>query len=79
VLLVFTLLIGPAATASRLTGQIGTGVALAAGLALAEAWAGLVLAYYTDWPTSSWITFVSLAAWALSALPRGGRAAEAHG
>jgi zinc/manganese transport system permease protein len=79
VLLVFTLLIGPAATASRLTGRIGTGVALAAGLALAEAWAGLVLAYYTDWPTSSWITFVSLAAWALSALPRGGRVAEAHG
>ena len=32
---------------------------LAAGLALAEAWGGLTLAYYTDWPTSFWITALS--------------------
>ena len=35
------------------------GVALAAALALAEAWGGLTLAYYTDWPTSFWITALS--------------------
>ena len=28
-------------------------------LALAEAWGGLTLAYYTDWPTSFWITALS--------------------
>ncbi|HVV91856.1 MAG TPA: metal ABC transporter permease [Hyphomicrobiales bacterium] len=79
VLLVFTLLIGPAATATRLTGRLGAGVLLAAVLALAEAWAGLVLAYYTDWPASSWITLVSVAAYGLSLLPRGRRvAAAAH-
>jgi zinc/manganese transport system permease protein len=32
---------------------------LAAGLALAQAWGGLTLAYYTDWPTSFWITALS--------------------
>ncbi len=34
-------------------------VALSAALALAEAWGGLTLAYYTDWPTSFWITALS--------------------
>ena len=27
--------------------------------ALAEAWGGLTLAHYTDWPTSFWITALS--------------------
>ena len=35
------------------------GVALSAGLALVEAWGGLTLAFYTDWPTSFWITALS--------------------
>ncbi len=59
VLLVFTLMVGPAAAAGRLTTRLGSGVALAAVLALAEAWAGITLAYYTDWPTSFWITALS--------------------
>ena len=59
ILLVFTLMVGPAAAAGRLTTRLGLGVGLAAGLALAEAWAGITLAYYTDWPTSFWITALS--------------------
>ncbi len=59
VLLVFTLMVGPAAAAQRLTMRVGSGLALSVGLALAEAWAGLVLAYYTDWPSSFWITALS--------------------
>ncbi len=70
VLLVFTLMVGPAAAAQRLTSGIGTGVLLAAGLALAEAWAGLVLAYETDWPTSFWITALSAAVYLLATVPR---------
>ena len=69
VLLVFTLMVGPAAAAQALSRRLATAVALAAGLALFEAWGGLTLAFYTDWPTSFWITalsgivyFVSLAA-----------------
>jgi zinc/manganese transport system permease protein len=59
VLLVFTLMVGPAAAAQNLSRRLIGGVALAAGLALAEAWGGLTLAYYTDWPTSFWITALS--------------------
>jgi zinc/manganese transport system permease protein len=59
VLLVFTLMVGPAAAAQNLSRRLIGGVALAAALALAEAWGGLTLAYYTDWPTSFWITALS--------------------
>ncbi len=59
VLLVFTLMIGPAATAQRLTPRIGWGLLLSAVLAVAEAWGGLCLSYLTDWPTSFWITALS--------------------
>ncbi len=59
VLLVFTLMVGPAAAAMNLTRRLAAAVALSAGLALAEAWGGLTLAYHTDWPTSFWITALS--------------------
>jgi zinc/manganese transport system permease protein len=69
VLLVFTLMVGPAATAQRLTTRLGGGVALAVLLALVQAWGGLTLAFYTDWPTSFWIATLSAAAWLLASLP----------
>ncbi len=59
ILLVFTLMVGPAAAAMNLTRGLALAVALSAGLALAEAWGGLTLAYFTDWPTSFWITALS--------------------
>jgi len=59
VLLVFTLMVGPAAAAQRLTGRLWLGVALSVALALIDAWGGLTLAFYTDWPTSFWITALS--------------------
>jgi len=59
VLLVFTLMVGPAAAAQNFSRRLAIGVALSAGLALAEAWGGLTLAFYSDWPTSFWITALS--------------------
>jgi zinc/manganese transport system permease protein len=59
VLLVFALMVGPAASAQRLTTSFWHGITLSAMLALAEAWLGLALAFYTDWPTSFWITALS--------------------
>jgi zinc/manganese transport system permease protein len=59
VLLVFTLMVGPPAAAMNLSRRLGPAIALSAALALAEAWGGLTLAYYTDWPTSFWITALS--------------------
>ena len=73
VLLVFTLMVGPAATAQRLATGLSRGVLLSVGLALAEAWAGLTLAYYTDWPTSFWITALSAGTYLLAVTGTRGR------
>ena len=70
VLLVFALMVGPAAAAQRLAGTVITGVVLAAILALGEAWFGVALAYYTDWPSSFWITALSAAVYLVAGLPR---------
>ena len=66
VLLVFTLMVGPAASAQNLTRRLAPGVLVSAALALVEAWGGLTLAYRTDWPTSFWITALSGAAYLAS-------------
>lgn len=73
VLLVFALMIGPAAAAQRLTGSVAGGIGLACLLGLAEAWAGIALAYASDWPTSFWITALSVAVYLATALPRPSR------
>lgn len=70
VLLVFSLMVGPAATAQRLTSGVGNGILLSMALALAEAWLGIALAFYTDWPSSFWITALSAGAYLLATLPR---------
>ena len=73
ILLVFALMVGPPATAQRLVTGLWSGVALAAVLALAEAWLGLVIAYYTDWPVSFCIATLSALGYFLAsgiAVPR---------
>ncbi len=59
VLLVFTLMVGPPAAAQRLVSGLWSGLVLAAALALAEAWLGITIAYYTDWPVSFCIALLS--------------------
>jgi zinc/manganese transport system permease protein len=59
VLLVFTLMVGPAAAALAFTRRLAIAIVLAVLLALFEAWGGLTLAFYSDWPTSFWITALS--------------------
>ena len=68
VLLVFALMVGPAAAALRLTRSVAAGVLLSAIFAVAEAWLGLALAFYTDWPTSFWITALSVGVYLLANL-----------
>jgi zinc/manganese transport system permease protein len=68
VLLVFALMVGPAAAAQRLTSGIGRGLLLSAVLALMEAWAGIALAFYTDWPSSFWISALSAGVYLFAAL-----------
>jgi zinc/manganese transport system permease protein len=71
VLLVFTLMVGPAASAQNFTRRLAPGVLASAALALGEAWGGLALAYRTDWPTSFWITALSGAVYLASLSARG--------
>jgi zinc/manganese transport system permease protein len=52
VLLVFSLLVAPGAVALRLVTRPFAALALSAGLALAFAWVGLTLAFYTSYPVS---------------------------
>ena len=59
ILLVFSLMVGPPATAQLLVTGLWSGMALSAGLALAEAWLGIVIAYHTDWPVSFCIAMLS--------------------
>lgn len=59
VLMIFTLMVGPAAAAFNLTPSLGRGIVLSPLLALAEAWGGIILAYQTDWPVSFWISALS--------------------
>ena len=66
VLLVFTLMVGPGAASRNITARFGAGVALSAVLAVAEAWGGLTLAWFTDWPVSFWITALSAAIYGIS-------------
>src|SRR5580700_1729271 len=70
VLLVFALMVGPAAAAQQLTTGIGRGLLLSAALALFQAWAGITLAFYTDWPSSFWITALSAGTYLVATLPR---------
>ena len=81
VLLVFALMVGPAAAAQRLTTRFWQGIGLSVALALGEAWLGLVLAYETDWPTSFWITTLSGGVYLLAVLASGlpARHSEATG
>jgi zinc/manganese transport system permease protein len=59
ILLVFALMVGPPATAQRLVTGLWSGMAVSAAIALAEAWLGITIAYYTDWPVSFCIASLS--------------------
>ncbi|MBV9751984.1 MAG: metal ABC transporter permease, partial [Hyphomicrobiales bacterium] len=68
ILLVFTLMVAPAAAAQRVTIRLWPGLLLSVVLALVEAWFGLTLAFYTDWPTSFWITALGAAIYMVALL-----------
>lgn len=70
VLLVFSLLVAPAAAAQRLTPRITLAITLSVLFALAEALGGVTLAFYTDWPTSFWITALGALLYGATFLPR---------
>ena len=66
VLLVFALLIAPAATAERWTRRPLTTVALAVGLSVAFTWGGLELAFNSSWPVSFYISALAALSYLIS-------------
>ena len=58
-LLVFALLVVPAATAQVLTARPGVSFALALVFAVAITWAGLACAYYSPYPVGFWTTTIA--------------------
>lgn len=63
VLLIFALLVTPAATAIRLTAKPIFVMAIASGIALVSVWGGLVVATYQPWPPSFVITTIACVIW----------------
>jgi zinc/manganese transport system permease protein len=70
-LLVFALLVTPAATAHELTPRPALGIGLSVALALAVTWLGLALAYFSIYPVGFYITSLSFG---LYVFVRAGRA-----
>jgi zinc/manganese transport system substrate-binding protein len=65
-LLIFALLVTPAAAAQNLTARPYLGMVLSALIALVAVWAGLVLAYYFPYPASFLVTAVAFAVYLAS-------------
>lgn len=69
-LLVFALLVTPAATAQTLTARPVASLALTVALALLTTWLGLGIAYYSPYPVGFWITTVAFALYVLARVVR---------
>lgn len=65
VLLIFALLVTPAATAIRLTAKPTLVVAIASAIALVSVWGGLIVATFQPWPPSFVITTIACAMWVI--------------
>jgi len=63
-LLIFALLVAPAASALQLTARPGRGIALSIVLSLVFTWLGLALAYFTSVPVGFFITTLAFGAYA---------------
>ncbi|MER7840671.1 metal ABC transporter permease [Streptomyces sp. NPDC096040] len=69
-LLVFALLVMPAATAQQLTARPVVSLALSVLIAVAAVWAALVAAYYSPYPIGFYVTTFAFAAYVLTRFGR---------
>ncbi|MGH7609211.1 MAG: metal ABC transporter permease [Candidatus Dormibacteria bacterium] len=63
ILLIFSLLVTPAAIADRFTNRPAAAMAASVGVALACTWIGLAVAYYLPYPVSFFITSIAFSAY----------------
>jgi zinc/manganese transport system permease protein len=66
-LLVFALLVAPAAAASRLTARPARGLVLSVAIALLVTWLGEGIAFFSPYPIGFWVTSLAFAAFLLAA------------
>jgi len=59
VLLIFSLMVTPAAVAQRLARRPGQGIGISVGIALLATWSGLFVSYYSPYPVSFFITTIT--------------------
>ncbi|HEV2887779.1 MAG TPA: metal ABC transporter permease [Jatrophihabitans sp.] len=71
-LLVFALLVTPAATASRLTARPALGLLLSVLIAVAVTWLGEGIAFFSPYPIGFWVTTLAFAAFLLATGYRSG-------
>jgi zinc/manganese transport system permease protein len=80
-LLMFALMIGPAAAARAFTRRPGHAIALATGIALVTVWAGIAASYRTNWPLGFFVGAIAagffLAGQGWAAIRRRGPARQA--
>src|SRR5438105_303009 len=87
VLLIFALIVAPAAIAERLTSRPSHGILVSAALAVLFTWAGLTVAYYVPYPVGFFITTFAFVSYVVARLlsylgarrtvrPRGWREAQ---
>lgn len=74
VLLIFALLVTPAATAQQLTARPALAIALSTALALIVIWLGLAVAYFTDYPVGFVVTTIAFVFFLLARARHGWRA-----
>jgi zinc/manganese transport system permease protein len=69
-LLVFALLVAPAATAQLITPRIGASLALTVALGVLITWLGLALAYFYNYPVGFFVTTVAFALYLVARVAR---------
>jgi zinc/manganese transport system permease protein len=72
-LLVFALLVAPAAAAQQVTMRPGAGLALSVAFALVIVWLGLGIAYFSIYPVGFYVTSIAFAVYLLARLTRSRR------
>ena len=72
-LLVFALLVTPAATAQQLTSRPALGLGLSVLISLVVTWLGLGIAYFSPYPVGFWITSLSFGLYVVVRVARAGR------
>ena len=78
-LLVFALLVAPAAAAQQITMRPGLGLVLSVAFALVIVWLGLGIAFFSIYPVGFYVTSIAFAVFLLARITRAVKARRSSG